>query len=231
MGSGFYSIKEAALRLQKSERSVYEYIRNGFIKKTTVDGEVRLDREDVELMAVDAGVDAPSVNRKTIFQMQSQIKKLQDEMVAAKHALGLRDVPPMRPDPASCASFITAVSYYMTVNREKEWTKDFLEKWAHILEMVDEVVLESLSNVSNNPQAWVPFFQFCSAMADFCWENDLKRPSLEWQGMAGRLETVRNHLRRVIVLWVEMGRGTIPEGILDALKTHKEALAGRLAKG
>ena len=55
MGSGFYSFNEAAERLGKSKRSLYVYVAKGLLKKRTENGRRVLDREDVDLMAVDIG--------------------------------------------------------------------------------------------------------------------------------------------------------------------------------
>lgn len=232
MGSGFYSIKEAALRLNKSERSVYGYIKNGFIKKTTVDGQARLDREDVDLLAVDLGSDAPALNRKTFFQMQSQLKKLQDQMGAVMHILEMRSVPPLRPDAPTSTGILHGVQHYMSLqNREEHWTQAKIGEWASILERIDEQTLSAFVEVSNNPQAWVPVFKYCAEMADFCWEQDRKTPSLSWQALAGRMETVRKGLRASVVVWAEMNTGTLPSSLIEVLGSQKEALVARLVKG
>jgi excisionase family DNA binding protein len=232
MGSGFYSVKEAALRLQKSERTIYTLIKEGRIRKRTVDGRVQLEKEDVDLVAVDLGEDSPPLNRKTFFQLESKVRKLQDQVRALMAALEMRSEPPMRPDPAACASIIQAVQQCLYVeNREEIWTEPFVEKWAALLERIDEITFEAITHTANDQQAWVPFFRFCSELADFCWENDRKVPSLAWQALAGRLETARKDMRASVVTWVEMGRGTIPQHVLDALGSHREVLRARLAKG
>ena len=232
MGSGFCSIKEAATRLGKTERTVYNLIKEGRIRKKIVEGRTLLDLEDVELAAVDSGEDGPPLNRKTFYRMQSQIQKLQDQVHALMHSLGLRDAPPLRPDTVSCAGLIQAVQQYLFVeDREKVWTPGFVEQWAGILERMDEETFAAITKTANDQQAWVPFFKFCAELADFCWENDKKTPSLAWQALAGKLETARKNMRGAVVTWVEMGRGTIPPHILEALGSNREALVARLAKG
>lgn len=231
MGSGFYSFEEASKRLGRSTRSLHDYVKKGLIKKRIENGLPVLDREDVDLMAVDIGTDAPAVNRRTFLQMQTLLNKMSDEMRAVKHALGLRDALPLRPNHTTCEGLISACKSYLYIDKRDEfWTAALVEQWVDLFERMDEETLNSFSKASNDPQAWVPFFKFCSEMADFCWEQDKRIPSLAWQARAGRLETARKHLRSVIVIWLEMGKGTIPSAILEALGSNKEAILGRIAK-
>jgi len=231
MGSGFYSFEEASKRLGRSTRSLHDYVKKGFLKKRLEDGHPVLDREDVDLMAVDMGIDAPSMNRKTFLQMQTLLEKTVNEVRALKHALGLRDVSPLRPNHTTCDGLISACRTYLYIDKRDEcWTPALVDQWVDLFERMDEETLNSFSKASNDPQAWVPFFKFCSEMADFCWEQDKKTPSLAWQARAGRLETARKHLRGVIVTWVEMGRGTLTSAVLEALGSNKDAILGRIAK-
>jgi len=232
MGSGFYTFQEASKRLNRSTRSLHDYVKKGFLKKRLEDGQPVLDREDVDLMAVDMGVDAPSMNRKTFLQMQTLLEKTVNEVRALKHALGLRDVQPLRPAQVVCEGLISACTTYLHIDdRDKWWTVDLIEKWSDFFERMDEETFNAFSKTANDPQAWVPFFKFCAELADFCWEQDKKTPSLAWQARAGRLETARQRLRGVVVTWLEMGRGTIPSNLLDVLGSNREALLGRIAKG
>jgi hypothetical protein len=232
MGSGFYTFQEAAKRLNRSTRSLHDYVKKGFLKKRMEDGQAVLDREDVDLMAVDMGVDAPSMNRKSFLQMQTLLEKTVNEVRALKHALGLRDVPPLRPPQVVCEGLISACTTYLHIDkREDVWTTVIIEKWSDLFERMDEETFNAFSKTSNDPQAWVPFFKFCSELADFCWEQDKKLPSLVWQARASRLETARQRLRGVVVTWLEMGRGVIPAELITALGSNREALLGRIAKG
>jgi len=231
MGSGFYSFEEASKRLGRSTRSLHDYVKKGLIKKRIENGLPVLDREDIDLMAVDIGTDAPSLNRRTFIQMQTRLNKMSDEMRAVKHALGLREALPLRPNQTTCDGLLSACKSYLYIDKREEfWTPVLVEQWVDLFERMDEETLSSFSKASNDPQAWVPFFKFCSEMADFCWGQDKKAPSLAWQAMAGRLETARKHLRGVIVVWVEMNKGFVSSALLEALGSPKETVLGRIAK-
>lgn len=231
MGSANYSFDEASSRLGRSKRSVHEYVKKGFIKKRIENGKSALSKEDVDQLAVELGVDLPSMNRHTFLQMQSRLKKLEDEMGAVKHILELRDTPPLRPDPSTGLTLITAVQAYLHVqDKDLVWTPPFIEQWASILERLDEESLNLFAKVSNDTQVWSYFFKFCTALMDFCWVQDRKAPSIEWQLRAGRLDGARKRLREVVVTWVEMGKGTLPQQLAESLSSNREALISRVAK-
>jgi len=232
MGSGLCSFEEAAERLGKSKRSIHLYVAQGRLKKVNDGGKKVLDRESVDLMAVDLQESLQPMNRKTLFKIQSSVTRLEEEMRAVKHALELRDAPPLRPDTNGCLGLISACARYAAIQDKSQfWTTNLVDSWADLFERMDEETFTSFANASNNPHAWVPFFKFCSDLMDFCWANDAQRPSLEWQARAGRLATARQRLRGVVVALVEMGKGTVPPQFLEALGTPREALVAQVAKG
>ena len=157
---------------------------------------------------------------------------MEDELRAVKYALGLRDTPPLRPDEKGCLGMISACTTYLGIqDKAQHWTQKLVDDWAGLFELMDEETFAAFAKASNNPSAWVPFFKFCSDLMDFCWANDKQTPSLAWQAKAGRLDTARQHLRRVIVTMVEMGKGTVPQQFLEALGSNREALLAQMAKG
>lgn len=229
MGSGFYTFEEAATRLGRSKRSLHDYVKKGLIKKRLNGRESVLDREDVELLASEQGTDYPSLNKKTFLKAQTRLQKLEDEMKMVKHILQIRDVQPLRPDPTTSLGLLSAAKTYLGVDREAVWMPALIEKWADIFERIDEETLSALVSGSNEAQAWIPFFKFCSQMADFCWEQDKKTPSLAWQAMGTRLETARQGMRRAIMVWLEMGGGTLPEKLLSGLEGPRDSFMRRMA--
>ena len=232
MNPSSYTFAEAATRLCKSERTIHEYAKKGFLKKKIENGRVVLNREEVELLAVDVGVKQQPVNRKTVFKLQARLTKVEEEMRAVKHALELRDAPPLRPDANTCSGLLLACTTYLnTTDRFKFWTTSLIDQWTDLFERMDEETLDSFISASSNPQAWVPLFRFCTNLMGFCWENDRQIPSLLWQARAGRLETARQRLRGVIILLVEMGGGTAPLRLLDTLGSPRENLINRIASG
>lgn len=231
MGSGFYTLEEAMQRLGRGRRSVFDYAKKGFIKRQVRAGRHVFDRESVDLLAVDLGADSPALTRRAFLQLETRTKKLEDEMRMVKHILEIRDVQPLRPNQTTCEGIILACKTYLaSTTREEHWTQALMEQWLGIFESMDEVTLDSLSKASNDPQAWVPFFKFCSEMADFAWAQDQKTPSLVWQALGTKLETARKHLRSVVVTWLEMGKGLIPSDLMLALEAPKASLMARVAK-
>jgi len=231
MGSGFYTLEEAMQRLGRSRRSIFDYAKKGFIKRKSETGQPYFDRESVDLLAIDLGTDSPALTRRAFLQLETRTKKLEDEMRMVKHVLEIRDVQPLRPNQATCEGIILACKTYLgSPNREEHWTPALVEQWAGIFESMDEVTFDSLTKTSNDPQAWIPFFRFCSELADFSWAQDKKTPSLVWQALGTRQETARKHLRSVAVTWLEMGKGLVPANLLLALEAPKASLMARVAK-
>lgn len=231
MGSGFYTLEEAMQRLTRGKRSVFDYAKKGFIKRKMEAGRPVFDRESVDLLAVDLGTDSPALTRRAFLQMETRLKKIEDEMRMVKHVLEIRDVQPLRPNQTTCEGIILACrTYLVTQNKEEHWTPDLAAQWAGIFESMDEGTFDAFAKSSNDPQAWVPFFRFCAELADFCWDQDRKTPSLAWQALGTRLETARKHLRSVAVTWLEMGKGLIPANLLLALEAPKASLMARVAK-
>lgn len=230
MGSGFYSVDEAAQALKCSSRSIRNYIKRGHLKKKVDGKRVLISKEDVELLRVEQEEDLPHLNRRTFLEMQTSLRKLEFEMRAVKHALDLREVTPLRPDTKACTDMIQAVKMYLGVDREAVWTLKFIRSWAEILERLDEESFTRILDVADDKKAWIPFFEFCHQMAEFCRQQNRKTPSLAWQANEAALETVQEHLRRVIVVLVELGRGTMPPEALEGLGSKRDVLVGRLAK-
>jgi hypothetical protein len=231
MGSGFCSVDEAARTLKCSSRSIRNFISRGLLTKKVEGKKVFVSEEDVELLRVERAENLPTLNRRTFLDTQTRLQKLEDEMRAVKHALELREVIPMRPDINACIGMLQAVDMYLrTEDRDKVWTADFIQSWTGILETMDEEAFSRILSVAQDKKAWVPFFELCLQMAEFCRQKDRQRPSLAWQAQAAALETVRERLRRVVVVLVELGRGSMPPEALEGLGDRKGVILSRLAK-
>lgn len=224
MGSTlFYTYAEAANRLGKSKRSIHNYVKRGYIKSQTKDGNTVLSRHDVEQLAIELGSDLPAMNRKTFFQLQSRLQKLEEEMKTVKHILEIRDEP-LRPSDVELQTLYGAAQSYLAAGK---WEKDTIDSWAGLFERMDEGFLEKLIKTTQEPKAWVPIFDLCLRMHDFA--HSQTQESLEWQVRYQKLDEGRKKLRGTIIMWTEMGRGTTPYPLLSSLEDPKEGLLRKLA--
>jgi len=221
MGRSFYSITEAASRLGRSKRSVYDYVKKGFLREEVQDGKRVVDREDVEQLAADKLQQSPVVNRKTLFTLTNRVEKLENEMRAALGALELRDVV-IRPQPPE------AIEYYKTatesLSRKDLWTLEEIEGWANLFATFDELTLETFTLAVQDNKAWVPFYQLCLGMLGFVTKKNTAKPELPWVQAQERLELGRVKLRSAIILLIEMRKGVTPETLMALAENPKEVV-------
>lgn len=223
MGSAFLSFEEAANRLGRSKRSIHNYVKRGFIKRTLHGGDVVLRREDVEQLAIELGADMPAMTRHSFFRMQARLDKLENEMTTVKHILEIRDEP-LRPSTEEVRGIYGAARAALSVGK---WSTEEVESWSSLFERMDETFLDYLVKATQELKAWVPLFELCLAMQESA-SHQLKT-SLEWQARYRQLEEGRKKLRGTIIVWTEMGRGTSHDLLLSALDDPKEGLIRRLS--
>ncbi len=236
MGSAFYTLEETANRLNRCKRSVWGYIKKGFLKKEVHAGNVVLLKEDVEQLAVSLGTDFPSLNRQTFFNLQSRLKKIEEEMITVKTILEIRDSP-LRPDPKIARGIYEAIVHYTTVvningishSSVPTVTEETVDHWIDIYSRIDEKTLDLIVKATLVPDAWKSLLDWCTKLESYCLEQDLKKASLIWQARIQKLSHGRKKLRDAIIIWLESGKGTIPS-LIDSLDSNQDVLCRRLAK-
>jgi hypothetical protein len=224
MGSiSFYTYDEAANRLGKSKRSIFNYVKKGYIKSLIREGRPVLNRDYVEQFSIEMGADLPAMNRMTFLQMAHRIEKLEHEMTTVKHILEIRDEP-LRPSDAEISGIYNAAQTYLAAGA---WTDQHVDQWVGLFERMDEVFLEKLISATREPKAWVPIYELCIRMNDLAQKHGAS--SLTWQARAHRLGEGRKKLRGTIIMWTEMGRGTTSEVVLKGIDDLKESLLRKVA--
>jgi hypothetical protein len=228
MGSGnngarTCSFEFAANRLQRSKRTVHTYVNQGFIRRITENGKVVLLLEDVEQLAVELGTDTPALNRKTFFQLSSRVKKLEDEMNAVKHILEIRDAP-LRPSELEAKGLYAAAAE--SLGRRK-WSIDEMRLWAEQFERMDEVTLDTFREALGEPKPWQLFYELCLEMM----KTLSSETSLECMALHRKLDEGRKKMRATIVMWIEMGRGSIPDNVFRLIDSGKESVLRKVSQG
>ncbi len=223
MGSELCSYEWAANRLGRSKRSIHNYIKKGFLLPVRQDGEPKLRTEEVEQLAVELGTDFPAVSRASFFQIQSELKRLRDEMEAVKHMLEIRD-DPLRPSLLEAKGFIAAAKE--SLGRRK-WKFEEISVWARQFERMDEVALDLFAKADpTNPEPWKIFYSLCLEMLS----TVSAQHGLESQALSSKLEAGRQKMRGTVILWIELGRGKVPEAVFGALDSSKEKVLRRVGK-
>lgn len=221
MGSEFYSFEEAANRLHRSKRSIHTYVKQGFIRREHRDGKIVLRSDDVEQVAVELGADMPAFNRKNFFHLMQRLRKLEEDMTVVRHALEIRDNP-LRPNKHEALGLHQAAAASV---KASAWISDEIEMWADLLARFDEATLDVMAEAVVTPKPWVVFYQLCLSMMVFVSKNK----DLSSQLLHKKLDEGRKKLRGNVLMWIEMGRGTIPESVYRELNNGKEDLLKRLA--
>lgn len=227
MGRDFYSIDEAARRLGKSKRTVYNYIDKGFLAKESSGEEKGVRKTDVEQLAIDLGSDAPAMNRANWFQMNARLERMEREMLVVKRILEIRGMP-LRPDAAGARGLFAAATESLARGC---WSVEEMELWSKQFDAFDETTLRSIAAAMKNTEAWQPFFNLCVNMMERAEALQAAKPTLEGQALVQRLDEGRKKLRGTVLMWLSAGQGLLPEAVLASLETPQETVSRKLGAG
>lgn len=226
MGSAFCTIDEAANRLGRHRRSIHNYINKGFLKRTVRDGKVLLDRDEVEQLAIELGTDFPSVTRRSFFALQAKVKKLEQQMALVEDVWGIQEKT-LRPSQKEAEGMHKAATDYLLA---AGWKYEELESWAALFNQFDETTLDSLASATTNAKPWEVFYSLASRMTQFAQTHKEYKTSLHLQALKTKLEMGRRKVREAALLWIEMGKGTVPAQVFRLLDTPQEDLLRRLTR-
>lgn len=227
MGSVFVSVEEAARRLNRTRRSIFDYIKKGFLNRTLRDGKVLLSRDEVEQLAVELGSDLPAMNRKTFFQLQSRLKRLEEQMALVQAVWGAQEKP-LRPTEKEAAGLHKAASDYLCA---ETWRYEEMLSWAGLFNQIDETTLEAVAPAAQTVKPWEVFFDLASRMLEFLAKTKGFSKNVELQALQHKLEVGRRKVREAALFWIESGRGTTPNHVFKLFDTPKEDILRRLGKG
>lgn len=198
------TFEEAANRLGRSKRSVHTYVKQGFIRKSLLDGKVVLQREDIEQLAVELGADLPAMNRKTFFQLQSRIQKLEEQMVLVQQMWGIQEKP-LHPSETEASGLYRAA--LESLNSSPFWSVQETEMWVDLFLRFDEVTLTQISKTAKINNPWDVFMKLALGFSQQIGQDKGFAGSLPLQALYRKVETARKRLKAEAVLWIEAHRG------------------------
>lgn len=217
------TFEEAANRLGRSKRSVHNYVKQGFIKKGLLDGKVVLQRDDVEQLAIELGADLPAMNRKTFFQLQSRIQKLEEQMVLVQQMWGIQEKP-LHPSETEAGGIYRAA--LDSLKSSPTWTVQEMEMWVDLFLRFDEQTLSQISKTARVNNPWDVFMKLSLGFASLVSQDKSFAASLPLQALHQKIETARKRLKAEAVLWIEAHRGLPTD--LKQYDTPKEDLLRKL---
>jgi len=226
MGSAFCTVAEAAARLGKSKRTIWTYIDKGFLKRNLRDGKVHISRDEVEQLALELGTDFPTLSRKTFYELQSKVKALEVQMAMVQATWGASEAP-LRPSEKEAAGMHKAATDYLCTTT---WTYDELVNWSKIFPSIDETTLNAVAKAALTMKPWEAFYSLAERMLEFVSASKNLKTTLALQALKHALEQGRVKVREAALLWIETGKGSIPNEVFRLFDTPKEDLVRRLVR-
>lgn len=224
MGSLFYSFQEAANSLGCSKRTIHNYIKQGYLRKSNQDGKVVLFKEDVEQLAAETGVNLPPFNRKNFFLLLRRVEKLEQDMLIARRRLDIQS-DPLRPSAQEAALLMREAEH---ANVRGTWSSPEMEQWVSVFERLDETALESMKKHLGSLNPYVPFFKLCMSMMQSVASIEKFESSLDAQLMHKKLDEARRKMRECIFMWLKVSSPLNAEEVVQSLDTEKEKLFKKL---
>lgn len=219
----FYTLEESKNRLNRSLRSLHYYVRDGLLRKELRDGQIVLRKEDVEQLAIELGTDAPAMNRKTFLQLAAKVRQLETTMAVVRRRLDIS--PPLRPTLEEALNLHRAATRALA---KGQWDIKEAGVWTAIFEGLDEVALEKVGEAIHAAKPWMIFYELCLAlMKRVSYQPDFAT-SLELQSAHQLLDLSRKKLREVIVVWTELGRGSLTPTALKDLDSDVDDVMKRI---
>jgi hypothetical protein len=224
MGSDFCTFEEAATRLCRSKRMIHNYVKKGLIRRKLEKDSVLLYREDVEQLAVELGSDMPAMTRQTFFQLMNRVRKLEEDTAVFKRMWDVQDRP-LRPSNEEAIGLFNAATQ---AAKCKEWKYEELETWASMFDRMDEVFFDTVAKATVLSKPWNVFYNLCLNMMGFASEKNREKPDLQAQILHKKLDEGRKKMRSTVLMWIEAGRGTVPEAVFRQLNNDQDDLLRRL---
>jgi hypothetical protein len=210
MGRAF-TFEEAAQKLGRSKRTVHTYVKQGFIRRFADNyGKALLDADDVDQLVKDFGADLPPINKKTVFQLQSRLNKLENQMRMVIEMLELRS-DQLRPQPSQASGLYRAAS--AALGRKGQWSIEEVHQWATLFERIDEETLKIIAISEKEHDSWKPFLALWREMLDYSTMKCEQTKDVHWQENQKSLVIARKMLRDAIVIYGGMNPLVDPTGV------------------
>ena len=228
MGSLFYTFTEAANRLGCSKRTIHNYVKHGYVRKSLQDGQVVLYREEVEQLANESGVDLPPFNRKNFSILMRKVLKLEQDMALCRRILEIRD-DPLRPTADEAKMLHAAASRALAVGA---WQDEEIETWATgVFDRLDEVSLDMLKESLGLEHPYDVFFKLCLAQMRIVSTKEDFRNSLPLQILHKKLDEGRKKMRATLLMWHQVSKTPVSDSLLQKFESEKGTLFKKLGGG
>lgn len=210
MGSTFTK-KQAAETLGVSERMVYHYIKNGYLRREEHRGQVCVKKDDVLMLKEAKEKELPfPVNKITLSLLHSRLSKLEREMEIVKRLLNIRGVR-LQLDRRELKKI-----YDTCLHNLKNGVTDVdVEIWSDLFLRLHPEDLETLKEVSGDSYPWAPFYKYCLLL-------------IETRGESIELSSGLSNIRSLMSIWAERHGDTIRR--TKRLENYAEKVVRKIIK-
>jgi hypothetical protein len=209
----FYTFAEAGRKLGRAQRAVYRYAEKGVLRVQKNGKSSRIYKEDVDNLLIDLKTKNPPINRQAFIQLTARLQKLEQDMAVLRRMYGIVDGP-LRPSREEAIGLYDAARLALEVHK---WRQDEIVSWADLFDRLDEICLTHIGEAVGQDNPWGVFYKLCLAQLGAVRDSPEFATSLDLQHLHKRLDAGRRVIRDTIVTWAMMGKGGLPEVILDVL--------------
>lgn len=220
-----FTFAEAAKLLKRSVRTIHTYVERGYIRREYEGDKVVLCRDDVEQLASEQGLNLPALNNKTLTDIQGRLRTLETQMAVVKKIYGIDVRDPLRPSPDLALGLQRAVECAL---KEKYFEPEEVNLWISQFLRMDEVTFELFRKAGVPADGWQAVFGLCMHLIEFTADPNKSRDSRAWSQYHLELAECLKHLRSIILVWIESGKGAATTALRRHLGGGKDDLVRRL---
>lgn len=191
----------AAKHLGITERSVRNYVRQGFLQAKSISGTRSkfLSPTEVEELRVlrseQAG--AGPISRKEILLLTAKVRRLEYSMATVLRLLDAKDAP-LRMSPSYAKELHAACLSQLS---RTGWKTQEIAPWSEIFLRVDEDDLSVVAKATDDPKPWVLLLRLCAAMTESVVADKNYQTSLDLQDAHRSLAEGRRRLRASAIIY------------------------------
>jgi len=231
MSTDLMTLQEAARHLDVCEKTVRNYVKNGYLSGMKKARSVRvwLDPAEVESFRIEkaASRQRSVVSREEVLQMKARLRRLESQVRTLLTIMDAKNEPLDMPSGYARdlhASCVEQLKY-------TGWDIGEMETWVSIFLRIDEDDFETIFKTTEDPKPWLPFMQLCASMTAHVAKHENYATSLELQAIHRELVEGRRRMRVSLVCFAEtFGSISDPDArrllaapgttLLDAVETN-----------
>jgi hypothetical protein len=161
MGPGFMSRQAAAQQLGVTERTIFKYVRDGWLGRVVQGEEVGVSRRDVQSLTSESRQTPLQCNRRTVELLRSRVELMADRVRQAELLLDLQQ--PLGMNMVALTSLLLRARDCL----RDGWEAGAETMWAAVFLKLSSEDLDRVGRASKNRDdtyPWIPFFRLCLAM-------------------------------------------------------------------